>query len=107
MKFSETDDCKYLEKRDVFRGIFDGRYKLIRYFGLGHYHLPQSVAELLTNNDVALYDLQIDPEEMNNLAASDNPDYDEALLSQMNTKLNALIEAEIGEDVALFEFHET
>jgi arylsulfatase len=96
-----------VDKREVFRGIFDGRYKLIRYFGLGHYHLPQSVAELLTNNDVALYDVQLDPEEMNNLANPDNPAYDKALLAQMNTKLNALIEAEIGEDVALFEFHET
>ena len=41
----------------IFRGIFDGRYKLVRYFGLGHYHLPGSVEELLATNDVALYDL--------------------------------------------------
>jgi arylsulfatase len=95
-----------MEKRGVFRGIFDGRYKLVRYFGLGHYHLPQSVEELLANNDVALYDLVNDPEEMNNLANQDNPDYDEALLARMNAKLNALIEGEIGEDVAIVQFPE-
>ena len=93
-----------LGKREVFRGVYDGRYKLIRYFGLGHYHLPQSAEELLANNDVALYDLVHDPEEMNNLANRDNPDYDEDLLTRMNAKLNALIEAEIGEDVAIVQF---
>jgi hypothetical protein len=92
-----------LDKRELFRGVFDGRYKLVRYFGLGHYHLPGSVEELLANNDVALYDLLIDPEEMDNLADPDNPNYDEALLATMNAKLNALITAEIGEDKALFE----
>jgi hypothetical protein len=92
-----------LDKRELFRAIFDGRYKLVRYFGLGHYHLPGSVEELLANNDVALYDLRIDPEEMNNLADPDNPNYNEELLATMNAKLNDLISTEIGEDKALFE----
>ena len=96
-----------LENREVFRGVLDGRHKLVRYFGLGHYHLPQTVDDLLANNDVALYDLHRDPEEMNNLANRDNPDYDEALLARMNAKLNALIEAEIGDDVAIIQFPET
>jgi arylsulfatase len=91
-----------LEKREIFRGIFDGRYKLIRYFGLGHYNRPDTVAELLDANDVALYDLRHDPEEMTNLADPSKPNYDEALLEMMNAKLNALIEDEIGEDKALF-----
>jgi arylsulfatase A-like enzyme len=93
-----------LENRELFRGVFDGRHKLVRHFGLGHYHLPNSVDELLADNDVALYDLQLDPEEMNNLASRDNPDFDEKLLAAMNTKLNALITAEIGDDHALFDF---
>ncbi|MCJ7658155.1 MAG: sulfatase-like hydrolase/transferase, partial [Anaerolineales bacterium] len=92
-----------MENRELFRGIFDGRFKLVRYFGLAHYNLPGSVDELLTNNDVSLYDLQMDPEEMNNLADQENPDYDEELLDKMNVKLNALIEAEIGEDKLIFE----
>ena len=91
-----------LEKREVFRCVFDGRYKLVRYFGLGHYNLPTSVKQLLADNDVALYDLLLDPEEMDNLANPANPKYNEALLSAMNQKLNALIAEEIGEDKALF-----
>ncbi|MCB0059048.1 MAG: hypothetical protein KDE45_18550, partial [Caldilineaceae bacterium] len=89
------------EKRELFRGLFDGRYKLVRYFGLSHYNLPQTVTELLANNDVALYDTHLDPEEMNNLADPSNPAYDEALLAAMNAKLTALIETEIGEDRSL------
>ena len=44
----------------------------------------------------------MDPEEMDNLANPSHPKYSEELLSTMNQKLNALIEAEIGEDQALF-----
>ncbi len=91
-----------LDKREVFRCVFDGRYKLVRYFGLGHYNLPASVQQLLADNDVALYDLQSDPEEMDNLANPANPKYDEKLLAAMNQKLNVLITEEIGEDKALF-----
>ena len=40
---------------------------------------------------------------MNNLADQENPGYDEELLDMMNAKLNALIEAEIGEDKLIFE----
>jgi arylsulfatase len=91
-----------LEARELFRGVFDGRYKLVRYFGMGHYHLPASVQQLLADNDVALYDLQSDPEEMDNLADPAHPRYDEDLLSTMNEKLNALIAEEIGDDNAMF-----
>ena len=91
-----------LEKREVFRCVFDGRYKLVRYFGLGHYNLPASVKQLLADNDTALYDLLLDPEEMDNLADPTHPKYSEDLLSTMNQKLNDLIDAEIGEDKALF-----
>jgi arylsulfatase A-like enzyme len=92
-----------MDNRELFRGIFDGRYKLVRYFGLAHYNLPGSVEELLSINDVSLYDLKMDPEEMNNLANPDHPYYDEKLLKTMNAKLNALIEAEIGVDKLIFE----
>jgi len=92
-----------MDKREVFRGIFDGRYKLVRYFGLAHYNLPRSVEELLANNDVSLYDLQNDPEEMNNLADPENPGYDAELLASINDKLNALIVDEIGDDRGMRE----
>ena len=88
---------------NMYRAVFDGRYKLVRYFGLRNYNTPETVADLLENNQVGLYDMVNDPNEMNNLANDDNPDYDEALLAEMNAKLNALIEAEIGEDKPPFE----
>jgi arylsulfatase len=91
-----------LEKRELFRCVFDGRYKLVRYFGLGGYNLPASVKQLQADNDTALYDLLLDPEEMDNLADPNHPKYSEQLLSAMNQKLNDLIAAEIGEDEALF-----
>jgi arylsulfatase A-like enzyme len=96
-----------LDARELFRGVFDGRYKLIRYFGMGSYNLPADVQQLLADNDVALYDLQSDPDEMDNLADPAHPRYDEALLSAMNQKLNALIAEEIGEDKAMFTPPET
>jgi len=92
-----------LENREVFRGIFDGRYKLVRYFGLAHYNLPGSVEALLADNDVALYDLHKDPEEMNNLANPDDPGFDRELLETMNAKLNDLIKSEIGVDEQIFK----
>ena len=60
------------------------------------------MADLFENNQVALYDLRNDPDEINNLANPDNAGYDEGLLATMNAKLNALVEAEIGEDKPLF-----
>jgi len=96
-----------LDAREMFRGIFDGRYKLVRYFGLGHYNLPTSVQQLLADNDLALYDLQSDPDEMDNLADPAHPRYDEVLLAAMNQKLNALIAQEIGDDKAMFTPPET
>ena len=83
------------------RGVFDGRYKLVRYFALDGYNVPQDVEALLADNNVALYDLQNDPEERDNLANPDHPRYDEELLAAMNAKLNALIRTEIGTDKAL------
>jgi hypothetical protein len=91
-----------LEQRELFRSVFDGRSKLVRYVGLGNYDLPASVKQVLADNDAALYDLFLDPEELDNLANPANPKYNEELFAAMNQKLNALIDGEIGEDKALF-----
>jgi hypothetical protein len=40
---------------------------------------------------------------MDNLADPDNPSYDEELLANLNNKLNALIEDEIGDDRGMRE----
>jgi arylsulfatase A-like enzyme len=88
-------------KWNMYRAVFDGRHKLVRYFGFKNYNTPETVADLLKNNHVGLYDLRNDPDEVNNLANPDNADYAEELLAEMNAKLNALVRAEIGEDKPL------
>ena len=87
--------------RHNLRGIFDGGYKLVRYFALDGCNIPRDVGELRDKNEIALYDLHEDPEERENLANPDHPRYDEKLLATMNKKLNALIRDEIGRDKEL------
>jgi arylsulfatase A-like enzyme len=85
-----------LAKRGAIRNVYDGRYKLNRYFSPQQHHMPQSIEALFANNDVELFDLKTDPNEMNNLATNRRANGD--LLIAMNDKLNALIESEVGED---------
>ena len=58
--------------------------------------MPKSIEELYANNDIELFDLINDPNEMVNLATDRKANGD--LLLAMNEKLNALIENEVGED---------
>ena len=85
-----------LAKRGAIRGVYDGRYKLNRYFSPQQHHTPRSIEELFANNDVELFDLETDPNEVDNLAV--NLSGNGELLVAMNQKLNALIESEVGED---------
>lgn len=86
-----------LSNRGAIRGVFDGRYKLNRYFSPQEHHLPQSLEELIGSNDVELFDTELDPHEVNNLALDTAKNGD--LMVAMNDKLNALIESEVGEDI--------
>jgi arylsulfatase len=86
-----------LAKRGAIRTVFDGRYKLNRYFSPQEHHMPRSIEELFARNDVEVFDLETDPHEMSNLAVKRKSHGD--LILAMNEKLNALIEAEVGEDV--------
>ena len=86
-----------LTKRGAVRSVYDGRYKLVRYFSPMQHHVPATIEQLFANNDVELFDVKSDPLEMKNLARDQNKHGE--LLVAMNAKLNALIEAEVGEDI--------
>ena len=82
--------------RGMVRGVVTERYKFVRYFSPVGFNTPTTLDELFANNDVQLFDLAADPEEMVNLAA--DPDANAELLTQMNELLNETIRQELGED---------
>ncbi len=83
-------------KRGFLRGYTDTRYTFGRYFSPLEPNRPRTVDELLTGNDVVLYDRLTDPTETVNLAV-DPANRD--LVATYLTKLEALIDAEIGRDL--------
>ena len=86
-----------LTKRGAIRSVFDGRYQFSRYFSPKQHNRPRSIEDLFKLNDVELYDLERDPQEVNNLTL-DRKASGELILA-MNDKLNKLIDAEVGEDI--------
>lgn len=90
-------------KRTFFRAIVDGRYKLVRWFSPREYANPDDLEELYELSDVALYDLEEDPGELENLAHPEHRRHDLRLVQEMMLKLHALIKEELGEDRRLFE----
>jgi len=88
-----------VRKRSAIRSIFDGRYKYSRYFNSQDHNQPKTVAEIYEANDVELYDLKMDPNEMKNLAYNSQKS---DLLISMNNKLNTLIKREVGVDDGSF-----
>jgi arylsulfatase len=85
-----------MKKRGSLRTVFDGRHKFTRYFSPTERNRPSSLDELYRWNDVELFDLSVDPNEMTNLAA--DPKGNAELIAAMNGKLEAIIKAEIGVD---------
>jgi arylsulfatase A-like enzyme len=86
--------------RVAIRSITDGRHKFSRYFSFRQFNTPTTLEQLRAKNDLELYDLRADPDEVVNLAYDFDTNRD--LIAAMNTKLNALIANEIGVDDGSF-----
>lgn len=89
-----------LTKRGAIRSVTDGRYRFSRYFSPLQHNLPTTVEGLLARNDVELFDLDSDPDEMRNLAVNAKANGD--LLLAMNQKLTTIISDEVGSDEGEF-----
>ena len=85
----------------LFRGIHTGRHKFVRYFRPDQHHRPEDWDTLVAHNQLELYDLQADPQELVNLAhAPAQADAaTKALILGLNARTNALVAAEVGEDL--------
>jgi len=82
-------------KRGAIRSIFDGRYRFSRYFSPLHFNRPTTYEALIADNDLEVYDLQEDPQEMHNLAQESRVG---DLIMGLNAKLNDRIDDEVGVD---------
>jgi arylsulfatase len=83
-----------LDKRGFLSFVFDGRYKFARYYAPTAFNTPRTLEEILRNNDVQLFDLQNDPQEVRNLALE--PDQNRGTILRMNELLNDLLAKEVG-----------
>ncbi len=54
--------------RGTIHSVFDGRYRLSRYFSPLNFNRPTTYEALVANNDLEVFDLQEDPDETRNLA---------------------------------------
>jgi arylsulfatase A-like enzyme len=85
--------------RCAIRSAFDGRYRFSRYFAPLDFNTPVTYEDLISHNDLELYELQEDPEEINNLAMGSA---NAGLVMTMNEKLNERIAEEVGDDDGSF-----
>jgi arylsulfatase len=83
-----------LNKRGLLSFVFDGRYKFGRYYTPHSFNTPRTLEEIMASNDVQLFDLQNDPEEMHNLA--NEPEKNQETILRMNELLNHMIANEVG-----------
>ena len=86
-----------LKKRGAIRSVYDGQYKLNRYYSPLEHHVPKTLEQLFATNDIELFDVAKDPFEMKNLAV--NKTQHAEIIKMMNDKLNLLLEQEVGDDV--------
>jgi arylsulfatase len=89
-----------LDKRGFLAFVFDGRFKLARYYAPNGFNTPHSLDDLLKHNDVQVFDLKEDPDEMRNLALT--PERNKDTILRLNTLLNDLMRREVGENDGSF-----
>jgi arylsulfatase A-like enzyme len=89
-----------LSKRGFLSFVFDGRYKFARYYAPAAFNAPQTLDQIFKYNDVQLFDLTDDPDELHNLAL-DREKYKDTIL-RMNALLNDLMTKEVGKNDGAF-----
>ena len=89
-----------LTKRGFLSFVFDGRYKFARYYAPAAFNTPQTLDQIFKYNDVQLFDLSEDPDELHNLAL-ERDKYKDTIL-RMNALLNDLMAKEVGKNDGAF-----
>jgi arylsulfatase A-like enzyme len=89
-----------LTPRGFVSFCFDGRYKFSRYYAPDNFNTPTTFEELVGNNDIELFDLEHDPDEMVNLAVDTAANRE--LIMRQNELLNRLIAREVGDNNGSF-----
>lgn len=89
-----------LTPRGFISFCFDGRYKFSRYYAPDNFNTPTTLDELVGNNDLELFDLERDPDEMVNLAVDTSANRE--LILRQNELLNRLIAREVGDNNGSF-----
>jgi arylsulfatase len=83
-----------LDNRGFLSFVFDGRYKFARFYAPNDFNTPKTLEQLFKHNDVQVFDLKTDPDEMHNLAL-DREKHKETIL-RLNGLLNDLMAREVG-----------
>ncbi|MBG6166490.1 arylsulfatase [Labrenzia sp. EL_195] len=83
-----------MSRRGFISFVFDGRYKYSRYYAPDNFNTPETLDELLANNEIELFDLKNDPDELENLGVDTKTNAE--LIMRMNDLLNRMIAKEVG-----------
>jgi arylsulfatase len=83
-----------LSNRGFLSFIFDGRYKFARFYAPNDFNTPKTLEQLFKHNDVQVFDLKSDPDEMRNLALEREKNGD--TIMRLNGLLNELMAREVG-----------
>ena len=86
--------------REFVSFCFDGRYKFSRYYAPDNFNTPRTFEELISNNDLEMFDLEQDPDEMVNLAVDTSANRE--LILRQNELLNRLMAREVGDNNGSF-----